>query len=186
MAKASGKASAAEKPAAPSPQPPPPSKLKARLMVALIVLIVLLLEGGTVVLTMVMSGGPRQAVADGMTQDLEAEQNRSVEIEALTGQFPNQRTGRMYLYDTEVFVTTRQKDAKEVEKKLKGMEAQLATEVASIFRRADPSILGEDELATLTRQIKASLDARLGTDSQGQPLVQEVYLRKCIGIRADL
>jgi len=65
------------------------------------------------------------------------------------------------------------------------MAAQVASDIATIFRRAEPAHLGEPTLATVTRQIMASLDERIGRDAEGKSLVQEVLMKKCIQYRVD-
>jgi hypothetical protein len=66
------------------------------------------------------------------------------------------------------------------------MQAQLSTEIATIFRRAEPSYMMEPDLATLSRQIGAVLVQKLGTDSEGEPYVMGTLIKKCIRIRADM
>jgi len=159
---------------------------KSSLKVLLMVAVVLVLEGGTVGVTIMLSGSPAKVEGHGPTPDLAAEENKLVEDLVVKDRFANQRTGRTYLYDTEIFITVRAKDNPKVKEKVESMQAQLSTEIATIFRRAEPAHLLEPTLATLTRQVKAALDERLGKDAEGKPVVQEVLIRKCIQIPVGL
>ncbi|NJL30720.1 MAG: hypothetical protein HC898_03305, partial [Phycisphaerales bacterium] len=89
------------------------------------------------------------------------------------------------LYDTEIWITVRQRDATKVKDQIKDMQATLATDIGVIFRRADPAQLTEPTLATLTRQVKATVDDRIGRDAEGKPIVQEALVKKCIQVRVD-
>ena len=160
--------------------------LRSKLRVVLLVAVVLLLEGGTIAVTILLSRSPQSAAAKGLEADLLTEQNRLVEVLVVRDNFVNQRQGHTFLYDTEIFITVRKKDSEQTRARLDAMQAQLTTEIGTVFRRAEPAVLQEFELATLTRQIKAVLDDRMGMDAEGKPLVQDVFIRKCIGIRADL
>jgi flagellar basal body-associated protein FliL len=183
MAKEPAKSEAAKPVAAAAAgAPAKKSSLKVLVMVAM----VLVLEGGTVGVTIMLSGAPAKVEGHGPTPDLAAEESKLVEVLVVKDRFANQRTGRTYLYDTEIFITVRAKDNPKVKEKVESMQAQLSTEIATIFRRAEPAHLLEPTLATLTRQVKAALDERLGKDAEGKPAVQEVLIRKCIQIPVGL
>lgn len=160
-------------------------KKKLPLKTAAILVAVLLLEAGAISAAFLLSGGPADVKAEGASKDAVAAAMQPVEIMVLAEKFQNTRTGRSYLYDTELFIVTQQKHQKNIEAQIAAMRAQITTDVATIFRRADPSHLLEPELSTLTRQIRATLDNRLGYDEDGKPYVQEV-LMKCMQFRADM
>ncbi len=164
---------------------PAPAKGGGMLRVVLVLVGVLLLEGGTIALTIMFSGGPKVADAGQLQPDVQAAAEKPVELPLVKDQFPNQRSGRTYLYDAEIFITVRNKDAEKTRQRIEEMTATLATEVAVIFRRAEPTQLREATLATLTRQIKAAVSERLGNDGEGEPIVRDVLIRKCIEFRAD-
>lgn len=185
MAKEKAKDESTPKAAEPQPAAVADKGKVSLVKVAIILGLVLLLEGGTVVMTMMLSGGPKSAQGHDVTVDTKAEDERLVELQVARDQFPNQKTGHTYLYDTEIFITVKKKDSADLKKKVESMQATLSTDIAVIFRRAEPAILTEPTLGTLSRQIKAALDERLGKDAQGQPLIHEVLIRKCIQFRAD-
>jgi flagellar basal body-associated protein FliL len=185
MAKEQPKPEAAKAPAA-APNAEARTARKSPLKLLIMVFGVLILEAGTIGITIMLSGEPAKVEGAGPAPDQAAEEAKLVETPVVKERFANQRTGRTYLYDTEVFITVRAKDSTKVKEKVESMQAQVSTEIATIFRRAEPAHLLEPTLATLTRQIKAALDERLGKDPEGKPLVQEVLIRKCIQFRADL
>jgi hypothetical protein len=184
MAKEAGKDKEKAPAAAPAGTAAPAAKKGSPLKVGIVLLGVLLLEGGTVFVTMLMSGGPHKAEAKHMVAPEDAEGNKLVELLVSKDQFSNQRSGRVMLYDTEIFITVRKKDGDKLKKQVEAMQAQLSTDIATVFRRAEPAQFLEPTLATLTRQVKAVLDERLGKDAEGQPLAQETLIRRCIGFQA--
>lgn len=183
MAKEPARKDAAAGKNAPAPATAPAGK--SGIKVAIAVVIILLLEVGTVVVTMMLTGGPKSVQGFSTQPDQKAEETRLVEVMVIKDQFPNQRTGRVYLYDTEIWITVQKRDAERVKELVKNMQASIATDLGVIYRRADPAHLTEPTLATLTRQVKASLDDRIGRDAEGKPIVQETLIKKCIQVRVD-
>lgn len=178
--------------------------------VAILLAVVMLVEAVTLVIVVKMFGGdPKPAHAKAVEPAAEGgeaneaaakeggkesakegdgkndESIKFVELLVAKDQFPNQRTGRTYLYDTEIYITVKKKESDKLKKQVEAMQATLATDIAVVFRRAEPAQLLEPTLATLTRQIKAAMDQRLGKDADGQPVVHEVLIRKCIQFRTD-
>ena len=151
----------------------------------IIIVVVLLLEGVTIVGTMMMSGGPAPAQAIDVETELEDELNKLVEVLVVSGKFDNQRSGRTYLYDTEVFVTVRNKNFAQFETDLESVKTQLSVDVQTVFRRAEPAHFQEPTRATLTRQIKAKLDERFGKDGNDEPVIEAVLIGKCLPYRTD-
>lgn len=196
MAKEPAKEAAAAKPAeagkadgaAPAKSGGSPVKI------AILLLVVMLVEGiALVVVIKMFSSEPKAAHAKAVEPSEhggEADKGAQDEVKfsellVAKDQFPNQRTGRTYLYDTEIYITVRKKEADKLKKQVEAMQATLATDIAVVFRRAEPAQLLEPTLATLTRQLKAALDERLGKDAEGQPVVHEVLIRKCTQFRTD-
>jgi flagellar basal body-associated protein FliL len=159
----------------------------ATLKTIIIVALVMLVEGGAIVATMWLSGGPSEVQADGgFSSEAEAELNKPVEVLVLKDKFLNQTSGRSFLLDTELFVTVRKRNEEKVAEVLETHRAAIAVDVKSVIGRAEWSIFQEPTHATLARQIKALLDERLGVDADGEPLIMEVLVRKCIPYRADI
>ena len=154
--------------------------------VLLIVVAVLVLEGAIIGATIWLSG-PDQARGDDASHADENQIDEVDELLVVREKFPNLRTGRQILYDMEVYITVRStsNDEGQLGDRLESRRAQIVTDVGTIVRRADPSYFQEPTLATLTRQIHAALDERLGTDADGEPAVQEVLITRCTPFRAD-
>ncbi len=159
---------------------------KLPLKTILVFLAVMLVEGGAITTVFLVAGGPAKVEADVEAQMAAELADRPTTLEVVADRFQNTKTGRTYLYDTEVYVVVRQKDRDVIEKKLEELEHQLATDIAKIIRRAEPAHLLEPTLTTLTRQFHAAIEERLGTDDEGNSMVQEVLIRKCQQYRADL
>jgi flagellar basal body-associated protein FliL len=162
-----------------------PAKKKFPLKSLVILLAVLLVEGIAISAAFLLSGGPQKLEASSEAEDKAALAEKPVEALVIADKFQNTRTGRTYLYDTEIYVLIKTKHEERVKKMLESMKAQIATDIATIFRRAEPGHLLEPSLATLQRQIKASLDDMLGKDEQGNSIVDKVLITKCTQIRLD-
>lgn len=188
MAKEPSKPQAASAAPATAPGADAPAAAPAKqntLKIALVLATVLLLEAGTVTLTIMLSGGPAKVQGQSLEASSEADLDAPSEVLVVREQFANQRTGKTMLYDTEIYIVVRKRDNDKMKKQIESMQAQLTTDIATIIRRSEPAYLLEPTLATLTRQIKAGMDDRLGTDAEGQPVVKEVLIRKWIGVPAS-
>jgi hypothetical protein len=161
-------------------------KKKLPIKTALILLVALLIEGAAISAVFIMAKGPEAIKADAGLADELADEEKQVEVLVISEKFQNTRTGRSYLYDTEVYVLIRKKHLDDVEASIQEMQAQISTELATIFRRAEPSYLMEPNLATLTRQVGTVLVDKIGTDSDSEPFVLGTLIKKCIRIRADM
>lgn len=179
--KAKEKEAAGEKPAAAAD-----GKKKLPIKTVGILAAVLALEAGAISAAFMLAGGPAEVKAEGAAADDHALLEQPVEILVIADRFQNTRTGRAYMYDTEIFVVTKKKHEEQVGDRLEHMKAQITTDIATIFRRAEPSHLLEPELSTLTRQVRAAIDGRLGHDEDGQPYADEVLIKKCMQFRADM
>lgn len=147
---------------------------------------VLLLEVVTIFVAFTMAGGPAPVSADHTGANLLVDDgNKEAEELVIEDRFANSRRGDVYLYDTEIYVVTKKKHQEKVKADLKSMSAQVHSDMLTIFRRADPNFMHEDELQTLSRQIKAALDARIGRDADGEPIVRRVLITRCTEYRID-
>lgn len=147
---------------------------------------VLLIEAGVISAGFMYASRPAEVKAQGAVKDETAELNELVEMPVIADKFQNTRTGRTYIYDTDIYILVRRKDEAKVDERLKNMSAQIVADIGLLFRRAEPAYLLEPSLATLMRQIKAALDQRIGTDPDGKSLIQEVVVKKYTQYRADL
>ena len=162
-----------------------PKKRAFSLKTLLILAAVLLLEVATAVVAFMLAGGPNEVQAD-RTGAMAAEQGeKQVEELVIEDRFANSKRGKVYVYDTEIYITIKMKHQEQVQNQLKTMSAQVHADMLTIFRRADPSYMHEDALLTLKRQIKAALDERLGNDAEGKSVVLKVVITRCTPYRAD-
>jgi hypothetical protein len=161
-------------------------KKKLPLKTLIILVAALLIEAVAIAAVFMIAKGPEPIQADAALSEELASAEKPVEVLVIQEKFQNTRTGRSYLYDTEIYVIIRNKHFDAVEGTIQSMQAQLSTEIATIFRRAEPSYMMEPDLATLSRQIGAVLVQKLGTDSEGEPYVMGTLIKKCIRIRADM
>lgn len=164
----------------------PDAKKKLPIKTAIVLAVALLIEGIAIVGVFMFAGGPETIQADANLSEELADLEKQVEVLVIAEKFQNTRTGRSYLYDTEIYVIIRNKYVTEIDESIQGMQAQLSTEIATIYRRAEPSYMMEPDLATLTRQVGAVLTEKLGVDSEGEPYVMGTLIKKCIRIRADM
>ncbi len=150
----------------------------------IIVAIVMLIEGAAIMGTMMLSGGPASAEGSGLSKE-EIEKNKVIEVLVIKDKFHNRLAGVTYLYDTEIYITTRNKYSEKVDKVITDSKASLTVDVGNVFRQAEPAVFREPTYATLSRQIKAVLDKRFGTGDADESIVQDVLILKCIGYRAE-
>lgn len=166
---------------------------------------VLLVEAVLIVALFMFSGGPDAATASAGEPDPLAELQMPAEIMVAKGKFQNTSSGRNLMYDTEIYIVVKKKHQERVEEQVEAMKASIQRDITTIFRRANPAQLREQELATLTRQVRASLDSRFGdapedpdagsdaveamdgddTDDGPEPLIQEVLIAKCMEFASD-
>lgn len=163
-----------------------PEKKKLPLKTVIVLAAALLIEGVAISAAFIFAKGPEPLKANATLSEELAEEEKEVEVLVIEEKFQNTRTGRSYLYDTEIYVMIRQKYSTKIDETIQGMQAQLSTEIATIFRRSEPSYMMEPDLATLTRQVGAVLEDKLGDDDDGEPFVLGTYIKKCIRIRADM
>ena len=160
-------------------------KKKLPLVPLIAVAAVLLVEAAVIVGLFMFSGGPSEVKAEPGVADLVAQGEEPAEVLILSGKFQNTKSGRSYMYDTEIYVVVKQKHLEYMEEKKEQMQASITKDITTIFRRAEPSHLREQDLATLTRQVKASLESRWGNDANDEPYVQEVLITKCMEFASD-
>ncbi|QQE11200.1 hypothetical protein JD969_17135 [Planctomycetota bacterium] len=155
----------------------PKKKLPIKLFLAIFG--TLILEGAILTGVFMFTGQPEAVVADTTAVDSLAEEDKEVEHLLLQDKFQNIRTGRAYLYDTTIYITVKKKNLSEVEDRLEKNRARIESAISSIFSKAEPAYLMEFELSTLTRQIKAILDDRIGRDEddEDKPFITDVIMR---------
>ena len=106
-----------------------------------------------------------------------------VEIQLVDFRAPNKQSGRTFLYDVAIFVTTKTVTQDKVKDLISSKDALIKDRVRTIIAEIDPEKLGggsEPGLETLRRQVKYQLDQILGDG-----LIDEVLVPRCIPFRTD-
>jgi flagellar basal body-associated protein FliL len=161
------------------------AKKKPPMKTIVTVLVMLLAEAVGVVVVMKMWGGPGEVQGTEINLEEEANLNRPVEILVLQDRIPNQSTGRIWLYDTEVYAVVKNRHAESVTEELERRRAEVHTEIAQIWRRATQSDFKEPGLERLTSRTYEYLTRLIGSDDAGEPKIEKVLIPKCNGFRAD-
>jgi flagellar basal body-associated protein FliL len=161
-------------------------KKKGRLKSVVIFAAVLLLEAAAITVVFVFAGRPSDVRGDSVAEKLARAAEKPTEVLVVSDRFQNTATGRAYLYETEIYIVVKKKHEDLVKTRIKDMEAQIATDISQIIRRAEPSHLLEPTLSTLTRQVRHAIDQRLGKDEESIALVEEALITKCHQYRSDL
>lgn len=94
---------------------------------------------------------------------------------------PNNKSGRMYMYDLDIVIVTSAEQKAEVEKLKTERAAEISDRIAQIVRAADPRVLEEDDLRTLRTQMQAAISTIAGNPE----IVQRVLIPRCMPIRAE-
>ena len=176
---------AKEKPEGQTAEATEPQKKKFPVKTAIVIGAVGLVEAVIIVVVFLLASGPDPITAAGTEPlaDTAIEQNKTVEILVANEKFPNAKGGRVCLYDTEIYIQTTKKHQQQIETQVKDKTAQITSRIRTIIGRADPAQLLSPDLTTLSRQIKAMLDEKLGVDEGGKSLINEVLVRKCTQYR---
>ncbi len=107
----------------------------------------------------------------------------TIEVPLLDIKAPNKLSGRTFLYDVSMFVSTKAENEAAVTETIKKREALIKDRVRTIIAQSDPEKLGggsEPGLETLRRQVKHQLD-----EIVGEKLIEEVLVPRCIPYRTD-
>lgn len=172
------------------PEPEKKPKAKSRVPVTLVIVLgVTVVEAaGFFVASKLLGGGPAVAYGEGETQGhvLEGEEPspaaNSAEIPLLSKfQVPNDKRGRLYVYDFDVVLKVPGHRAEEATKLVGERQGEIADRVACIVRAADPAVLHEPELKTLRLQLQHAI----GEVVHDQDMILEVLIPRCVPIRSD-
>lgn len=132
-----------------------------------------------------MNKTPTVATAAGIEAGPANDQEATVEVKLVEEKFQNMQTGRVWLWDTAIYMKVRQKHQDFVKGELEKRSAEINEEVARIFRRAQHAHLKEPGLETITRQLTVFASKTFGADSGGNPRVERVMIPRCKGFPTD-
>lgn len=167
-------------------QPDAPAKKKPPIKMLAILGIVMVVEAGAIGAAFLLAGGPSEVQATEGLEEAAAQANRPVPVLLLSSKFQNNRSGKSYLFTTDIYVTVKSKHQAVVEGKIEDLGPKITDAVASIFRRAEPAHLSEPERQTLKRQVTAVVEQEFGRDADGEPYVLEVLIPMMHRYNADL
>jgi flagellar basal body-associated protein FliL len=174
---------AEKKPETTTPEPTKKRKLPIKTVGMVVGLMVV--EGAVLVAVMGMVS-PSKGEAAETTHELasnEAEQTQELMI--AEEKFQNLQTGRVWIWDTSVYVQVRSKNLEHVEQTLERRNAEIKEGLSQIVSRAQHAQLKEPDRQTLNRQITTFLESVFATDGEGKPLIERVLIPNCRGFPAD-
>lgn len=179
MAKEAAKPAEAAPPAAAASEAP--AQKKSSMKMIILAVAVVAMEAGTVGATMMLSGGPKRAAAAEVPASMPAKEiEKDVEVPILEAKLPNNRDGRLYLYDLQVVAKVSEKRKEEATELLKERAAEVKDRIRTIIASSDTKSLSEPGLETLRRQVNYQLEQDLGKD-----LIKELLIPKCTPYRAE-
>ncbi len=183
MAAAESK-SATKAEASPAADAPAPKKKKSGIKVIGIVAVLMIAEGAGMFVVFKM-GGPKKADASVSSADLKQDESQlTQEILIVEDKFQNLQTGRVWIWETAVYVQVKNKSAEAVQAVLERRNAEISEGIGQIISRAQLTQLKEPERQTINRQISAFLD-KVFAGEGGQTLIEKVLIPKCRGFPAD-
>ena len=167
-------------PAAPPAEEKEAPKKKGGMKVMIAAAVVVLLEVGTVLLTVKMSSGPKAVMADQPATTTAAAAEKEAEVKLVADKLPNSLSGRLYMYDMQIFAKVSDKNKEKVNGLLTEHDSEIRDHIRMIIAGSDPKALAEPGLETLRRQIAYQLEQDLGKD-----LIKEVLIPKCTPLRME-
>ncbi len=158
--------------------------LKTILAVALLMLV----EAGGVVGVMMFLGGP--SPVHGGELGLQGNSDPGddlVEIPVLNERFVNNKEGRLWVWDTELLIVTKQRYQEEVETKLAKHEAKIRTGIGAIWSDARHADFNEPGRVTLTNQVVQYLRSGVfkKPNTEDEERIEDVLIPKCMGFPSD-
>lgn len=169
------------------------SRKKQTLMMLGVLLVVMLAEGGGVYFAVkFFGGGPKVVVAEGLSSigmpgghgegaAGSTDASRDVELAVVKFKAPNMKSGRLFLYDIEVYAKTKKDRADTLKKLLENYKATLEDRLSRVVRAAEPQDLQEDGLETIRRQVRHEVGQVVGDEK----LVDEILIPKCTPFKVD-
>lgn len=163
-----------------------PEKKKKPPIVAIgAVLVVMIVEAAVVFVVAGMTSGGSSAAASELLDGRTAAGEAMVEVPVFSGKFQNLTSGRVYIWETEIVLEVRQKNAAHITQQLEQRQAAVREAIARIYRRAQHTQLKEPGSETIMRQLTAVLDDFFGPDGEGKSRISRVLVPVCDGYPAD-
>ncbi|MCA9273897.1 MAG: hypothetical protein KDA31_12735 [Phycisphaerales bacterium] len=153
--------------------------------VLLIVVAIMVIETLGVGAFLMLSGKAPSAAEATVVGDSPDSPEALVEVQVVADRFQNMHTGRVWQWDTEVFIQVRRKDQERVSAELERRKAEITAGVGELIRKATHTQLREPELQTLNRKLEAYFVEVFGTDADNRPRAVNVLIPKMRGAPAD-
>jgi flagellar basal body-associated protein FliL len=175
----------------PQPQPAAPaaeSAARKKLPIKSAVAIAGIMAAEAAVFVAVLGmGGPQKGQAAEQQVNLKQDEGEQTqELLIVDDKFQNLQTGRVWIWDTAVYVQVKNKNAEAVKKILERRSAEIREGVSQVISRAQHAQLKEPERQTLNRQITAYLETVFEPiGDKGQSPIERVLIPKCRGFPAD-
>ncbi|MBC7772375.1 MAG: hypothetical protein H7210_07770 [Pyrinomonadaceae bacterium] len=148
----------AKKEATPAPEAEAKPKKKGGKKVLIMVAVAMIGEAA-VLMGVLKMGGPQSTQASEQPHSLEADGSQiAKELLVVEDKFQNLQTGRVWVWDSSIYVQVKTKYAPAVEEILKRRGATVREGLSQIFSRAQHAQLIEPDRQTLNRQIVAFLE----------------------------
>ena len=161
-------------------------KKKKPIMLIAMVAGLMLAEGVAVFALVSMTSAPSSASAASLEGLDENSEEIVEELELLKGRFQNMSTGRVWDWQTEIYLKVRKKYREHAEKILERRKAEINEGISRIFRRAQHAQLKEPGLDSISRQVNAYVLEVFGTDpASGEPYIERAVIHKCDGYPSD-
>lgn len=174
-----------------------PKKKQTILMLGVLLFVMLAEGGGIYFAVKFFGGGPSKVSAEGLAQTKHggggegggegkegAEAGpvlQDAELPVTKFKAPNLKSGRLYLYEMEVYAKTRQEKSATLKKLLEACKASIDDRLNRVVRSADPQDLQEDGLETIRRQIRHELNQVVGDEK----MIEEILIPKCTPFKVD-
>jgi flagellar basal body-associated protein FliL len=128
-------------------------------------------------------GGPRAAQAeDGRSVEAATQPAAVAEVPVLKSfRVPNDKLGRMYLYDLDVSVVVPLEQKGRVEELVKQRSGEIGDRIARILRSASNQMLKEDDLRALRQQVLETMRAIV----EDENLIERVLIPRFVPMRVD-
>jgi flagellar basal body-associated protein FliL len=174
-----------EKPPAGAPAEEKPAKKGLPVKMIGAVGVIMIVEAVVVIMFFGMIG-PKKSHAAPEEHGIKVDDAEGVQDVLITeDKFQNLQQGKVWFWDTAVYVQVQKKNGDQVKKVLESRGNEIKEELGRIIGRAQPSQLREPDGQTLNRQFSSYLIKIFGADSEEKPLVEKVIVPKLRGIRGE-
>ena len=153
--------------------------------VLLIVMAIMVLETLGVGAFLMMSGKAPSTAEATVVTDSPDSPDALVEVQVVADRFQNMHTGRVWQWDTEVYIQVRRKDQERVTAELERRKAEITAGVGELIRKATHTQLREPELQTLKRKLVVYFEEVFGVDADNRPRAVDVLIPKMRGAPSD-